>query len=79
MLTVVKHKKTGNEYVLIGTGLGAYKATRPSAFLGNLAPHEEEGQIKAAAVCDRDGNILWFPTEELKVVAIGGTKVEDIF
>ncbi|MBS4021335.1 MAG: hypothetical protein KGZ79_02780 [Dethiobacter sp.] len=79
MATIVEHEGTGKRYVLVGTGFGAFKASRPSFFGGNLFSHEDEGQIPIAAVCDKKGIIRWFLTDELKVIAIDGESVESIF
>ncbi|MBS4031246.1 MAG: hypothetical protein KGZ63_07500 [Clostridiales bacterium] len=78
MATIVLHKETGKQFVLIGTGYGAFKASRPSFFGGNLFPHDEEGQMPLAAVCDKAGTIYWIYTEELKVIEIDGERIEDI-
>ena len=72
MATIVKHKDTGEKYVLLGTGFGAFKATRPGIFFGNLLPQEESGELTMVAVCDRDGRIGWIHSEELTVVEIDG-------
>lgn len=78
MAIIVKHLETQQYFALIGTGYGAYKATRPSLFGGSLIPHEEEGEIPVAAVCDKKGNIQWFYTKDLKVMEIDGVKTEEI-
>ncbi len=41
MATIVQHLDTYDKYILLGAGFGAYKATRPSFFGGNLFPNEE--------------------------------------
>nr|WP_150959579.1 hypothetical protein [Aneurinibacillus sp. XH2] len=79
MAVVVLHKPSGERYLLLGTGFGAYKAARPSLFGGNLFPHEEAGEIPAAAVCDELGNIHWFYTEELQVLEIDGMEVGRLY
>jgi hypothetical protein len=72
MATIVQHKNTSAHYVLIGTGFGAYKSQRPSFVGGNLFPHEEAGEIPVAAVCNNEGIIQWFYTDELTVIEIDG-------
>ena len=72
MATIVQSKRNGKKYVLLGTGFGAYKATRPGVFFGNLAPEEEQGQITMVAVCDRDGQIRWTHSDDLTVVEVDG-------
>lgn len=78
MATIVLHRKSGRRFVLLGTGFGAYKSARPSVFGGNLFPREEEGRMPLAAVCDKNGLIEWFYTDELIVEEVDGQKVADI-
>ena len=74
MATIVEHTATGKKYLLLGTGFGAYKATRPSLFFGNLAPSEEEGISPMTAVCNDNGKILWINSHEMKVIEVDGVK-----
>ena len=39
MATIMEHRESGNRYILLGTGYGAYKSSRPSRVFGNLIPH----------------------------------------
>jgi len=78
MAIIVEHKETKNKFVLLGTGYGAYKATRPSFFGGNLLPHEDEDTIQTVAVCDKEGTIHWLSDEEVRVIEIDGTRMNDI-
>ena len=41
MAVIVKHIESGERYILLGTGFGAYKATRPSLFFGNWSPQKK--------------------------------------
>ncbi|UJF32582.1 hypothetical protein [Paenibacillus hexagrammi] len=43
-----------------------------------LSSQDEHGKLPASAVCDETGTIVWFPTEELKVVSIEGQDISDI-
>ena len=72
MAVIVKHIESGEKYVLLGTGFGAFKATRPSLFFGNLAPAEETGQVTMVAVCNGEGRIGWVHSDELQVVEVDG-------
>lgn len=74
MAIVVMHVKSKRKYVLLGTGFGAYKSTRPSVLGGSLFPFEDMGEIPVAAVSDSKGKIHWFLTEELQVMEIEGQK-----
>ena len=76
MATKVEHVTTGKTFILLGTGFGSYKATRPSVFFGNWAPSEEEGSSPMAAVCNEKGEILWVDSADLKVITIDGVKPE---
>ena len=78
MATIIQSKKTGKKYVLLGTGFGAFKATRPGVFLGNLMPEEEEGQITMVAVCDGEGKIRWAQSDDLVVVEVDGSSPGEI-
>lgn len=78
MAIIVRHRNTEEVYALIGTGYGAYKATRPSFLGGNLFPHEEEGEIPVAAVSNVAGDIEWFYTKDLQVIEIDGINVEEL-
>lgn len=78
MATLVKNNTNGKYYYLLGTSYSFYKDTVPSFFGGNLFPNEDEGEAKIGAVCNEQGEIEWFPTEELKVVEVDGIKVSEL-
>ncbi len=78
MATIVQHKKTNKKYFFLGVGYAAYKATRPSFFGGNLLPKEEEGTMKVVSVCDKEGKILWFDPEHLRVVKVDGVEISEL-
>lgn len=78
MAIIVRHNETRKVFALVGTGFGAYKATRPGVFGGNLFPNEEEGTIPVAAVSDERGSIQWLSTDELQVIEIDGVKIENV-
>lgn len=78
MPIVVEHRKTLKKFILLGVGYGTYKATRPSFIGGNLFPNEEEGETRVVAVCDKNGNIIWFSPNKLRVVEIDGIKLEKL-
>ena len=76
MATIVESTRTGKRYVLLGTGFGAYKATRPGVFFGNLNPNEEEGEFTMVAVCDPKGVIRWTHSDDLIVIEVDGQSPE---
>lgn len=77
-MIIVRDRETYKKYIVLGTGLGAYKAVRPSFFGGNLFPHEEEGTVKTIAVCDSKGDILWFESNYLQVIEVDGIKISEV-
>lgn len=78
MATVVRHKESRQVYVLIGTSYSFFKDSRPSFLGGALFPYEEEGVFNLAAVANKEGEIKWFATEELKVIEVDGRSMEEI-
>jgi hypothetical protein len=72
MATIVTHKIKGGEYILLGAGYGAYKATRPSLFFGNLAPSEDGGELPMVLLCGPSGEVGWVPSEDIEVVRVDG-------
>lgn len=78
MATIVKNKRTDKKYILLGTGLGVFKAIRPSFLGGNLIPHEEEGRVTEVAVCDYKGNIIWISSDDIQVLEVDGVSISDI-
>ena len=71
---IVEHKDAGKKYILLGTGFGAFKASRPSVFFGDWLPKEESGELTMVAVCDDQGQIGWIRSEELTVVQVEGRR-----
>ena len=78
MAIVVENKKTFEKYILVGAGLGMFKATRPSYFGGNLFPHEEESVEQIVAVCNHAGEIHFLDKDLLKVIEIDSVKLIDM-
>ncbi len=78
MAVIVKHIESGEKYILLGTGFGAFKATRPSLFFGNLAPTEETGQVTMVAVCNSQGQIGWMHSDELQVVQVDAKSPSEV-
>ena len=65
MAIIVEHKEFKQKYILIGTGFGVYKTSRPAVFIANRIPKEDSEEITMVAVCNKDGEIEWFNSEEL--------------
>lgn len=71
MTIIVKHIKTENEYLLIGTGIGD-KALNLPFLRGNFWPEKEQEDIYLVTLCDREGNIFWLSSTEIIVTEIDG-------
>lgn len=77
MTTIVKHRRTGNEYILLGINGEANKAN-PSRFISELFNQEKSEVSCSATVCDVQGNIFLAYIDELVVVEIDGIRPAEI-
>ena len=73
MTTIVRHRESGERHLLVGSGYGLYRSTRPSVLLGSLAPHTTTGEFPVALCADALGSLKWLPTEELLVESVNGS------
>ena len=78
MATLLRHKETGERFVLVGTGLGASATARPGLLFGNVAPVEEESMTTAVAVCDASGTIRWIRSSSLTVLSVDGVAPSEL-
>jgi hypothetical protein len=78
MTIIIKHLKTGNEYLLLETSLSVDKTLNPSRFLGDFFPAEEEGKTITVAACDVQGRIFRFYAIEVVVITIDGKKLSEL-
>jgi len=76
MATIATHRESGARYVLLGTGIRTFT---PSAPLADAARRKQGGieapravPITMVAVCDAEGAIVWYRSEELLIVEIDG-------
>ena len=77
MVTVVRHRKTGNEYILLGINGEGNKAT-PSRFISELFAQEKSEVSTSATVCDVRGNIFLAYIDDLIVTEIDGIEPANI-
>ncbi|MBF4691963.1 hypothetical protein [Fusibacter ferrireducens] len=78
MAIIVLHKKTLSKYVLLGTGLGRFKSSRPDFIGGNYFPKEEEGREEIVVVCDAEGELLFLDKTTVKVIEIDDLELSDL-
>ncbi len=72
MTVIVKHRETGDRYVVVGTGFGMFRAVKPNWLLGNFAADSQSGSKSLVAVCNAEGEIGWINSSDLQVVSIDG-------
>ncbi|MBE9166551.1 hypothetical protein IQ238_03035 [Pleurocapsales cyanobacterium LEGE 06147] len=78
MTIIVKHKRTGNEYILLGMNGGGDRNSLPSRFLNDLFTKEAAENTCLVALCDARGNIFLSDANELIVTEIDGKKPSEI-
>lgn len=77
MTTIVKHRKTGNEYILLGI-TGETGKANPSRFISELFSQDKSEVSSSATVCDFQGNIFLAYIDDLMVMEIDGKKPADL-
>ena len=78
MMIVVKHKRTENDYILLGiSGLGE-KNNHSPRFLTDLFNQENSEPSNLMAVCDARGNIFLADIKDLIILEIDGKKPSEI-
>ena len=77
MTIIVRHKRTGNEYILLSI-TGESNKTNPSRFLSELFEREKSDVSCSATICDVRGNLFLAYIDELIVTEIDGKKLADI-
>ena len=77
MTTIVKHRRTGNEYILLGIN-GELDQANPSRFISELFNQEKSEVSCSVTVCDVQGNIFLAYIDDLIVTEIDGQKLTEI-
>jgi|GEM_PF-1173657 len=77
MTTIVKHRRTGNKYILLGINGEADRAN-PSRFISELFNQEKSEVSCSATVCDVRGNMFLAYIDDLIVIEVDGVKPADI-
>lgn len=79
MATVVKHTDSGNKYILLGSGFGAYQSKKPNWLFGNYMSDTDEGQYAMVCVCDSEGKVGWIESSNVVVETVDGQAVQSLF
>lgn len=78
MATIVQNVKDGKQYVLLGSGYGAFRATVPSAVFGNLAPKTDKGELPLVLVANSAGETSWVYSDAIRVISVDGQSPADV-
>ena len=78
MATIVRHKESGERFVLLGSGFGAYQSKKPNWFFGDLIADTDEGQHAMVCVCDSMGEIGWIESSAVVVESVDGQAVGSV-
>jgi len=78
MAIILKHKSTGERYVLLGSGYGLFKSEVPSVIFGNLAPNKSKGSQTMVCVSNSQGEVGWLDSTEVVVDSVDGQSVDSI-
>ena len=76
MTTIVRHRRTGNQYILMDM-IGEIGKANPSRFISELFDRAKP-EASSAAVCDARGNIFLAYIDDLVVVEIDGKKPAEL-
>ena len=76
MTTIVKHRRTDNQYILLG--MAKEGRVNPSRLIGELFDRDKPEASGSATVCDFQGNIFLTQIDELIVIEIDGKKPADL-
>ena len=79
MATVVKHTDSGNKYILLGSGFGAYQSNKPNSIFSNYMFDIDEGQYAMVCVCDSEGKVGWIESSNVVVETVDGQAVQSLF
>lgn len=79
MATIVRNTKSGERYVLLGSGFGSYQSKKPNWFFGDLVSDTTEGQHAMICVCDSAGQIGWLESQHVLVESVDGQNVANLF
>ena len=74
MSIYVEHKETGDFFIFLGGGYGAFQSHDSHSIFNPT----KEGTFHMVALCDKKGNIGWVKSDKLRVIHIDGTDIADI-
>ena len=78
MATIVRHTESGQQYILLGSGFGAFQSKKPNWLFGDLLADTSEGSYAMVCVCSSDGKIGWLESSEVIVERVDGEPVNSL-
>ena len=78
MATIIRHDESGEEFVLVGTGLAMFQAMKPHWFLGDWGSESKGGVSPCVCVADGAGRLRWIPSSKVMVVSVDGAKPSEL-
>jgi hypothetical protein len=76
MTIIVKHRRTRNEYILLG--IKVESKVNPSRMISEFFAGDKSQESCSATVCDAEGNMFLAYIDDLMVIEIDGKKPADI-
>ena len=76
MATMVRHKKSGELFVVIGSGYSAHWSKGGVLNSGEPEPH---AVVFRMAVCSEDGRLWDIDVQALEVVSVDGRPIAELF
>ncbi len=77
MAIIVQHIFSQERAILLGTGYGTFTGIMPSLWWGKVSPRVESGSLGVVSICDREGNIKWVRSIDVKVIEVDGKPVNE--
>lgn len=72
MPTYVEHKKTGDFFILIGSGYAAFQSDE-SGLNSN-----KQGTFQMVSLCDKNGNLGWISSDKIRVINVDGIDLSEM-
>ena len=75
MATIAVHRESGTRYILLGGGIRMFTATHPVRVDARSKPGLDSPKslpVTMMMVCDADGTVVWFRSEEMLVTEVDG-------
>jgi hypothetical protein len=75
MATIAVHRESGTKYVVLGGSIRMFTPSHPLAVAGRRNRELESPKpvaVTMIALCDAEGTIVWFRSEEMLVTEVDG-------